>query len=193
MLLWEAAQRDGRLKIRSMKTNILFLAILLLAGACQPGGGKEASEPAPKTAEEYTLAIIKEVQKVILSTDQQLRAYEPQRLELAAEENQQPRILQLWTEEGNPVKLTVTEANDGRQTAGLSAFYFANKELFFATQPHARFIFIDGKLKYWLDKDWNPLQAPEQGRRDWEQKLLEQAAEYLGLFSDGEEQAPSSQ
>ena len=176
-----------------MKTNILFLAILLLAGACQPGGGTEASEPAPKTAEEYTLAIIKEVQKVILSTDQQLRAYQPQRLELPAEPGQEPRMLQLWTEEGNPVKLTVTEANDVSRASGLSAFYFANKELFFATQPHARFIFIGGELKYWLDKDWNPLQAPEQGRRDWEQKLLEQAAKYLRLFSGEEEQAPPSQ
>ena len=149
---------------------------MLLAGACRQNTGREAAEPAPKTAEEYTLAIIKEVQKVILSTDQQLREYQPQRLELPAGEGQEASVLQLWTEEGNPVRLTATLPQ------AYSTFYFANGELFFATQPGARFIFIGTELKYWLDEDWKPQPAAEQARKEREQELLEQAERYLRLF-----------
>ncbi|MCB0593930.1 MAG: hypothetical protein H6557_05330 [Lewinellaceae bacterium] len=166
-----------------MKPTIpLFAVLMLLAGACRQNTGREAAEPAPKTAEEYTLAIIKEVQKVILSTDQQLREYQPQRLELPAGEGQEASVLQLWTEEGNPVRLTATVAGERGQARELSAFYFANSELFFATQPGARFIFIGTELKYWLDEDWKPQPAPEQARKEREQELLEQAERYLRLF-----------
>ena len=157
-------------------TTPLFAVLMLLAGACRQDAGREAAEPAPKTAEEYTLAIIKEVQKVILSTDQQLREYQPQRLEFPAGEGQEARTLQLWTEEGNPVRLSAATPQ------AYSTFYFANGELFFATQPGAHFIFIGPELKYWLDEEWKPQPAPEQAREEREQELLEQAERYLRLF-----------
>lgn len=168
-----------------MRTNTILLAgLLLLAGACKPDPRQAETEPAPKTSEEYTLAIIREVQKVILSTDQQLREYQPQTRELPAEEGQQPRTLQLWTEGGNAVRLTATEPDESGQMQGLSSYYFANGELFFASQPYARFIFIGKELKYWLDEDWKVVQAPEEGRREREGRLLGEAERYLGAFAE---------
>lgn len=162
-----------------MKTITPIIVILvLLAGGCRQEAGKEAGEAAPKTVEEYTQAIIREVQKVILSTDQQLQGYPPELREAPAGEGQPSPILQMWAEEGNPVRLTATGA-DGSE---LYAFYFANGELFFATQPGARCIFIGQQLKYLLDESWKPIEAPEQERQELEAKLLKAAEGYLGAF-----------
>ena len=121
---------------------------------------------------------------MVLSTDQQLREYQPQRLEWPAEDSPQPRILQLWEEAGNPVKITATEPDDSGQMQGLSSFYFANGELFFVTQPYAHFIFIGEDLKYWLDDNWEPLEVPEQDRKQREILLQQRAKEYLNAFTN---------
>ncbi|MCB0580916.1 MAG: hypothetical protein KDD10_16585 [Phaeodactylibacter sp.] len=164
-----------------MKPIIPFLsAFLLLAGGCKQDSGRKNAAPAPQTAEEYTQVIIKEVQKVILSTDQQLREYEPRHLEMPAKEEGEPRTLRLWAEAGNPVKLTATEPGGN----GFIAFYFANGELFYAARPDAGFIFIGQELKYWLDEGWQPAQAPEEERREQERLLLKQARAYLTLFEE---------
>ncbi|MCO6479273.1 MAG: hypothetical protein J5I94_21740 [Phaeodactylibacter sp.] len=161
-------------------TNSCLFLVLLLAFGCRQEGGKTA-EKAPKTLEEYTQAIIKEVQKVILSTDQQLREYPPQKVkELPAEEGRPARTLQLWTEEGNPVKLTVSTPGD----PGLTAFYFANGELFYAADGEGGYIFIGPELKYRLNENWKPVEAPEAERRKKEEELLEEARRYLGGVVD---------
>lgn len=161
-----------------MKSVISPLIVFtLLFVSCTQDGGKATAEPAPKTVEEYTEAIIKEMRKGILATDQQLREYPPQQMELPAEAGQPPRSLQLWTIEGNPVKLTATAGGGAR-----TAFYFAGGELFYAARPEAGFIFIDRQMKYWLDEDWKPVQAPEEERRKLQEELLKQAEGYLGKF-----------
>ena len=173
-----------------MRPTIFVLAsMLLLVAACKQDSGENSAETKPQSTEEYTLAIIKEVQKVILSTGQQLREYPPERLEVPTEEGSGATILELWTEEGNPVRLTVSEPGN----SGLTEFYFANGELFYAARPGAGFIFIDNQLKYWLDEDWKPAKAPEQERKKLEKQLPEKAAQYLRLFSDETKQAPPSQ
>ncbi len=162
-----------------MKLHPSLLAlVLLLTVGCKRDAGRGAAEKAPQTPEEYTRAIVKEVQKVILSTDQQLREYPPQKVELPAEEGQPARTLQLWTEEGNPVKLTVDKPSD----AGFTAFYFANGELFYAADADGGYIFIGPELKYWLDENWTPVEAPGAERRKKGEELLEEARRYLGIF-----------
>ena len=163
-----------------MKSNIpLVLFLLVLSAGCRQDAGRATAEEAPKTVEEYTQAIIREVQKVILSTNQQLQDGAPEQLSLPAETGQPARTLQLWTEAGNPVKLTATVGNGSEN----SSFYFANGELFFASHADANFIFIGPELKYWLDGEWKPVQRPEAERGQMQKELLEQADSYLGRFS----------
>lgn len=164
-----------------MKSNIpLIIFLLILSAGCRQDTGKASAGEAPKTVEEYTQAIIREVQKVILSTNQQLQDGTPEQLNLPAEAGQPPRSLQLWTEAGNPVKLTATSGNSNETVS----FYFANGELFFANQSGANFIFIGPSLKYWLDGEWKPVQKTEEERRQKQLELLEQAEGYLGRFGE---------
>jgi len=166
-----------------MRLLVTYLAILLLLGsACQGETRKNTTTPEPQTVEEYTRAIIREVQQVILSTDRQLQGLTPQQLEWPTGAGREYLLLQLWTEAGNPVKLLASAPENGEPSRNRRAFYFAGGELFFATRPGAQFIFIDKQLKYRLDGNWRPASAPEEKQREDEQALLEQARVYLEAF-----------
>lgn len=160
-----------------MPKRLYFALFFLLAAvSCTQEAGK--AEKKPQTAEELTRAIIQEVRQVIRLTDEQLAGRQPLSRELPpAEGRETSASLQLWMENGQPVRLT---AITGRgQEAN---FYFANSELFFARQNDGQFIFISRELKYWLDEHWSPKEAPETDRVAREAALLGEAERYLGAF-----------
>jgi hypothetical protein len=158
-----------------MKRFFWALALLSLAFACQPEN-REARR-APQTVEEFTQAIIREVQQVIRDTDAQLVGRPAQVQHLPAAEAAPGYRLELWTENERPVKLAATP-----EGAAATAYYFANDELFFVAQPAAKAIFIGGELKYWLGPDWQPLPDDEAARQGLEAALLQQAQAFLAAF-----------
>ncbi len=158
------------------KEVLILMLLILFTASCGNGTKKQERARKPSTVEEYTQAIVKEVQQVILSTDQQLREEPPSSTELASEDG--PIRLQLWMESDKPVKIAANEPGE----AGLTEYYFANDDLFFATRPGAKFIFIERELKYWLDEKWQPREIP---RQQWEMRetyLLREAERYLEAF-----------
>jgi hypothetical protein len=159
-----------------MKRFFCALVVLSLALACQPENRE--TRRAPQTVEEFTQAIIREVQQVIRDTDAQLVGRPAQVQHLPAAEAAPSYRLELWTENERAVKLAATPEGG----AAATAYYFANDELFFVAQPAGKAIFIGGELKYWLGPDWQPLPGEEAARQGREAALLRQAQAYLAAF-----------
>lgn len=161
-----------------MRKYLLPAMLLVLAAASACKQEPREADKAPRTVEEITRAIIQEVRQVIRETDEQLAGRQPISRELPAADGQASGgSLQLWTENGQAVRLTAITGK-GSETR----YYFANGELFFASQADGLFIFIGPELKYWLDAHWAPLQPSEADRKARETALQEEAKGYLMLF-----------
>lgn len=172
-----------------MKKSILLFTALtaLLLSACTPKSSSQSTtapaEDKPQTEEELAERVIAKVQRIIENTDDRLSTIEPVVDTMPVEYGlQEGRILKLWMEGNQAVKLTVTEPDDEGAMTGLSAFYFGGEDLFYASQPFARFIFIDGKLEYWLDEHWNANPMGKQMLDQREELLYNEANEYLTWF-----------
>ncbi len=174
-----------------MNKLLAFLLSVFLLAACNPKQGSqsttaEAPEAPPQTEEELAERVVAKVQRIIENTDDRLSTIEPivdtmpQELGL-----NQGRILKLWMENEQAVKLTVTEPDDEGNMTGESAFYFGGQDLFYASQPFARFIFIDGRLEYWLDENWQVNPMSRQMLEQREGLLYEEANQYLTWFYGG--------
>ncbi|NBC08476.1 MAG: hypothetical protein GVY26_14885 [Bacteroidetes bacterium] len=167
---------------------LFFTVAALLLTACTPKQSSQSAatapaEEKPQTEEELAQRVITKVQRIIENTDDRLSAVEPvvdtMPVEYGFEEG---RVLKLWMEDNQAVKLTVTEPDDEGAMTGLSTFYFGGQDLFYASQPFARFIFLNGKLEYWLDENWtvNPMSPQLLDQR--EELLYNEANEYLTWF-----------
>ncbi|MEQ8705203.1 MAG: hypothetical protein RIC19_14855 [Phaeodactylibacter sp.] len=170
-----------------MKTALPVLALALLVAGCNPKSGTTSAAPpedsAPKTEEELADRMITKVKRIVDATDERLATAVPITDTLPAEQGMSSgRILKLWMEQEQAVKLTVTEPDDQGEMSGLSTFYFAGSDLFYASQPFAHFIFIGGKLQYWADETWqvNPVSRDILDAR--EGYLYEEANKYLSWF-----------
>jgi len=174
-----------------MNRLLVFFLVTTSLAACNPKQGSQSTtaetpEAPPQTEEELAQRVITKVQRIIENTDDRLSTMEPISDTMPKELGlQQGRVLQLWMEDEQAVKLTVTEPDDEGNMTGQSAFYFGGEDLFYVSQPFARFIFIDGRLEYWLDEDWqvNPMGREMLDRR--EGLLYEEANQYLTWYFGG--------
>lgn len=170
-----------------MKTALPLLVFALLLSGCNPKSGTSSTappeEPTPKTEEELADRMITKVRRIIEATDERLVTVEPIADTLPAEEGMASgRIVKLWLEQEKAVKLTVTEPDDNAKMTGLSTFYFAGPDLFYASQPFGHFIFIGGNLEYWTDENWqvNPVSKDILDAR--EGYLYDEANKYMSWF-----------
>ncbi|MCB0615519.1 MAG: hypothetical protein KDC75_19510 [Phaeodactylibacter sp.] len=132
---------------------------------------------------ELAVRVTDRVQEIIGSLEDRLAAQAPIIDTLALEEGQkEPRILKLWMENEKAVKLAVSEPDETGAMVRQSTFYFGGEDLFFVGQPFARFIFIKGKLEYWLDENWNVIPATPELLDDREGLMYDEANRYLGWF-----------
>ncbi len=176
-------------KLPSSLLTASALALLMLS--CNPKQGSQSTAPAeeepPKTEEELAQRVITKVQRILENTEERLATVDPIADTMPAELGlQQGRALKLWMENEKAVKLTVTEPNDEGAMTGQSVFYFAGPDLFYAEQPFARFIFMNGELEYWLDENWQVNQMSEQALDQREAYLYDEANEYLSWFFGGQ-------
>jgi hypothetical protein len=149
-------------KLFTSLSTLLALAVFSL----------DAQGQRPQTEEELAEWTIRQVQRIVAATDDALAKTLPIIDTLPLEEGQrQARILRLWLEDGKAIKLTATELDEMGEPTGQSAFYFSGEEMFYASQPYARFIFMHGKLEYWLNNEWEPTAVTPE--------LLESRDEYL--------------
>ncbi|MCB0546377.1 MAG: hypothetical protein KDD19_02260 [Phaeodactylibacter sp.] len=127
--------------------------------------------------------VTQRVQEIVSSLEERLANQEPIIDTLALEDGQnEARILKLWMENEKAVKLTVTEPDDNGDMVRQSTFYFGGPDLFFVAQPFSRFIFIKGRLEYWLDEDMNAIPATVELLDEREGLLYDEANRYLGWF-----------
>lgn len=159
-------------------TILSFFATLPLMGQDGFQGVKSEAELAVRVAER--------VQEIIGSTEDRLATQAPIIDTLPLEEGlQEARTLKLWMENEKAVKLLVSEPDETGAMNRQSTFYFGGPDLFFVSQPFARFIFIKGKLEYWLDQDWNLIPATPELLDEREGLLYDEANRYLGwLFGE---------
>jgi hypothetical protein len=168
-----------RIQTTKLMKNAKLLSSLpaLLALAVFPF---DAFGQRPQTEEELALWTIRRVQRIVDATDDALRQTEPIVDTLPLGEGQRhPRILRLWMEDGKAIKLTVSELDEEGEPAGESSFYFSGEDMFYASQPYAKFIFMHGKLEYWLNNEWEPTPVTPDllDRRD--EYLYDEANRYL--------------
>lgn len=170
-----------------MKTLFSLFACILCLYACNPKSGTSSAAPpeasTPQTEEELADRMLTKVRRIVDATDERLATTVPVIDTLPAEQGMSAgRILKLWMDNEQAVKLTVTEPDDSGEMTGLSTFYFAGADLFYASQPFAHFIFIGGNLEYWADETWqvNPVSADILEAR--EGYLYEEANKYLQWF-----------
>ena len=135
---------------------------------------------------ELAVRVTERVKEIIGSLEERLAVQEPIVDAFPLEEGQEePRIMNLWMENEKAVKLLVTEPDDSGAMTRHSTFYFGGPDLFFVSQPFSRFIFIKGKLEYWLDEDWNAIPATLELLDEREGLLYDEANRYLSWFFGG--------
>ncbi|MCB0572286.1 MAG: hypothetical protein KDC66_21110 [Phaeodactylibacter sp.] len=137
----------------------------------------------PQTEAELAEWTISKVQRIVASTDDVLAEEEPILDTLATEQGL--RILKLWMDGDKALKLAVSEPAGKGEAPGQSTFYFSDDEMFYASQPFAKFIFIHGKLQYWLDNQWEPTPASPELLDAREAFLYEEVNKYLGWIYRG--------
>lgn len=171
---------------KSHQYGILF-ALLGLLGWNNPLAGQEGFQGVNSEAE-LAVRVIERVRGIITSTEERLANQEPIVDTLPVEAGQaEARILKLWMENEKAVKLTVSEPDDTGAMLRFSTFFFGGQDLFFVAQPYGRFLFIEGKLEYWLDDDWNVIPTTPELRDSREGLLYDEANRYLGWFFGGKE------
>ncbi len=132
---------------------------------------------------ELDARVVQRVQEIISSTEERLANQEPIVDTYPQEEGlKEPRTMKLWMENEKAVKLTVSEPDDNGEMARTSTFYFGGADLFFVAQPFSRFIFIEGRLAYWLDENMDVIPATAELLYEREGLLYDEANRYLGWF-----------
>lgn len=161
--------------------RLLLLSVALLGLSACGGSPAEAPTQDPPPAD-TTITQADNALSRVQRLDEQL-AYGASRVQhLTADSDQEPRVLRLWEEEGQPVKLMVTEPDDADPRREVSEYYFEDGQLFFARHPRDRYVFERGQMVSWLDDRLEPVEATEQDREAREASVQEEANRYLAAF-----------
>jgi len=166
------------------KTHFAGMALSLIAalGWNTALMGQEGFQGVNSEAE-LAARVTQRVQEIIGSTEGRLAAQAPVVDTLPREEGQREgRILKLWMENEKAVKLTVSEPDGKGEMIRQSTFYFGGQDLFYVAQPFARFIFIEGRLEYWLDEEANVVPTTSELLDNREDLLYDEANRYLEWF-----------
>ncbi len=96
------------------------------------------------------------------------------------------RKLVLWTEDGQPVRLTFSEPDDaGRMDLG-SAVYYLDGEVYFFKGPFSGHVFKNGRQVLWVDENMKPLTSiTQKDLKASGQTIEKRSGEYLGQFNTG--------
>jgi len=101
-------------------------------------------------------------------------------------ESWEPRILKEFTEDGEILKLTVTEPTDAGKMTGLTTFYYDEGELFFIESSFANYVFKNGKLIIWADENHNILDMTDTDLERRQEVLVDYLVNYLEMFNQNE-------
>ncbi len=132
-----------------------------------------------QTEAELAERVITRVQEIVNNTNDRLDRQIPD-IDTVYTGGSEPQLLQLWMENGKAVKLTVAKAASTESLEGQSTYYFGGPDLFFVDQPHAKFIFIEGAMEYWLTKDWENIPITEEQKDRREAFLYDEVNKYMG-------------
>lgn len=100
-------------------------------------------------------------------------------------ESWEPRVLKQYTEDGEILKLTVTEPTDAGKMTGLTTFYYDEGELFFVESSFANYVFKGGKLVVWTDEDYDILDMSKSDLQRRQEVLVDYLVNYLEMFEIG--------
>jgi membrane-bound inhibitor of C-type lysozyme len=90
-----------------------------------------------------------------------------------------PRVISLWTMNGQPVRLTVTEPAD----SGLNRYYFRDGRVEVVRGPQTQYVFRDTTLIFWTTDSLRPI--PDIPLRDMvarQNYVLGEVRQYLAMF-----------
>ena len=61
----------------------------------------------------------------------------------------------IWYLHNTPIKIHMGVADDSGEISGVFKYYLKNRKIWYVNQIFARYLFDNGKLKYWMNKTWN--------------------------------------
>ncbi|WP_053955512.1 hypothetical protein [Inediibacterium massiliense] len=126
------------------------------------------------TDPQSTQDIIENVKNEMNSINQNLDGLDTNKSQLPPIKKEwEAQTLTLWSQNGKPVKLVVTEADDTGKMAGTSDYYFQNGQLIILRAPFAYYVFKDNKLVLWLNENMEPLNdIPQKDMEDAEKNII---------------------
>ncbi|CAH2214865.1 hypothetical protein [Tepidibacter aestuarii] len=172
--------------------SVLSLGLILSVGCSKQEELKDTQESKPATNEVVEESVNKKESKdpykiaaeQVEMIDKELDTYEKKEVKLpATKEGWEEQTLSLWSKDGNPMKLTATEADDMGKMDGLSSSYFKDGKLIFYKAPFSNHVFENEKMVLWMDENMNVLDIPVQNVNSAERGILEVTKERLNTFN----------
>ena len=93
----------------------------------------------------------------------------------------EPRVLRLWRQNGQPVKIMASEPDDAGRMRHNSTYYFWNGELFFVRRPDVRLV-LSTDPPTWLDDQLREMDATAAQAEAMAEELRAETARYLAAF-----------
>ena len=129
--------------------------------------------------------LIDNAKSYVVYVNENLDKYKKEELTLDPEKKgQESRRLILLTDNGQPIKLSLTEPDDLGKMEWGSTYYYLNGDIFFFKAPYSGHIFKNGRQVLWVNENMNPLtDIPEKDMKDAEIGIQERSRKYLSLFN----------
>ncbi|WP_099188410.1 hypothetical protein [Tepidibacter mesophilus] len=173
--------------------GILSLGLILSVGCSNVEETKDSQEPTTSTSESTDNESVnknesKDINETVMDQvkliDKNLDTYEKKEVKLPAiKEGWEEQTLSLWSKDGNPMKLTATEADDMGKMDGLSSAYFKNGKLIFYKAPFSNHVFENEKMVLWMDENMNVLDIPDQNFESAQNGMLKVTKERISAFN----------
>ncbi len=169
--IWFASNVDVRVLTAGNPTQVeLQLERVSASGAIVPAAATRNTDPDPpnldpraKAARDDTRAIDARLDRL----DMREVTDGPERTGF------EPRRLRLWVRDGEPVKLTVTEASQAGRTTTTSSYYFRDGELFWVRTPAGGYLFEGSALTLSLDASLKPVASAKAADPQTQQARLQ--------------------
>ena len=178
--------------------KLLLCGILTLGLLSTVGCSKKEEVPVPQENQTSTNEVIEETSinkdvskdpyevamEQVSMIDKELSTYDKKEVKLPAiKEGWEEQLLCLWTKDGQPMKLTATEADDMGKMDGLSSAYFKDGKLIFYKAPFSNHVFENEKMILWMDENMNVLDIPTQDIKSAGTGVLKVIKERISAFN----------
>ena len=173
--------------------SVLSLGLILSVGCSKKEEVNIPQESEPTTNESVVEESVnqdepKDISEIAISQiemiDKELSTYDKKEVKLPAiKEGWEEQLLCLWTKDGQPMKLTATEADDMGKMDGLSSAYFKDGKLIFYKAPFSNHVFENEKMILWMDENMNVLDIPAQNVKSAETGMLKVTKERISAFN----------